>query len=41
MATAQLSFGFPVWLTGNIAIPRPREGVKLNPPLDLSLPLEW
>lgn len=41
MARTQLSVGFPVWLTRNTAIPRPREGVKLNQFFDLSLSLEW
>lgn len=41
MARTQLSFGFPVWPTGNIAIPRPGERVKLNQFFDLFLSLEW
>lgn len=41
MARTQLSLGFPVSLTGNTAVPRPRDEVKSNQFLDLSLSLEW
>lgn len=41
MARTQLSFGVPVWLSRNIAVPRGRERVKSNQFFDLSLSLEW
>lgn len=39
-ARAQLSFGFPVWLIGSIAVLRPREEVKSKQFFDFSY-LEW